>query len=375
MLTKSGAKLLDFGLAKLQPTAPPGSVAVSAAPTVESPLTGAGSIVGTFQYMVPEQLEGQEADARTDIFAFGAVVYEMVTGQKAFEGKSQASLIAAILEHEPQALSTLQPVSPSSLDRLVSVCVAKDPDERWQATADVVRLLRAVVEDAQQPAPLPPGGTRSLPRWVAPLGAAALGTAVTLVAAWGVLRPAPAQEAGPGIRFEVSLPQGWEVLTPSFGASGGIDPSVPFAVSPDGLRLAIVGLNETGSTQVFVRQLASLDLRPLAGTQGATSPFWSPDGRSIGFFADGQLRRIGADGGIATYLCDASPLGIGQSATWSAGGVILFAGRGDGIQQVSDQGGVPTPVTVIQEGERIHAWPSFLPDGRRFIYAVQDASG
>ena len=147
------------------------------------------------------------------------------------------------------------------------------------------------------------------PRWVAPLGAAALGAAVTLVAAWGVLRPAPAQEAGPGIRFEVSLPQGWEVLTPSFGASGGIDPSVPFAVSPDGLRLAIVGLNETGSNP---------GLRATAGVAGSTAtgrdarchlPFWSPDGRSIGFFADGQLRRIGADGGIATYLCDASPAG------------------------------------------------------------------
>ena len=276
MLTKAGAKLLDFGLAKLQLAAPLGSVAVSAAPTVESPLTGAGSIVGTFQYMAPEQLEGQEADTRSDIFAFGTVVYEMVTGQKAFEGKSQASLIAAILEHEPPPMSSLQMMSPPALDHVVRTCLAKDPDDRWQTAGDVGRQLQWITEGGSQVGvPAVVGTSRKTRQW---LTGAAVGGAVAAVVAglavWSLTRPATVSP--PVSRSSITLP-------PNNAVAVVGSPQSMIALSADGSRLVYVGRPSELLTDgrpnfpvLYVRSLDGLEVRLLPGTERAVQPFFSP---------------------------------------------------------------------------------------------------
>ena len=280
MLTPSGAKLLDFGLAQVQSG---GTAAdLSAAPTMTSPLTGTGSIVGTFQYMAPEQLEGREADARSDIFAFGAVLYEMVTGKRAFIGATQASVIAAILKDTPPEPSTLQPLSPSILDGTITTCLAKSPEDRWQTAGDVGRQLKLIQASTAAGSVARGSVIRDIPvastqrpwlRWAAVV-AAVVAPAVALALVPGLRRTPPPQ---PPVRFSV--------ITPATLNAASL------AVSPDGRYVAFTA----GS--LFIRAVDSIEAQPLAGTLGAQLPFWSPDSRHIGFAAVGQLKRISLAGG------------------------------------------------------------------------------
>ena len=362
MLTKAGAKLLDFGLAKLRvPDAGEGSVAASALPTVtvSEGLTEHGTILGTFQYMAPEQLEGKEIDARTDIFAFGAVLYEMLTGRKAFEGKSRASLITAIMSTEPPPISSVQPLTPPALDRIVRKCLAKDPDHRWQTAQDLADELRWIAEGGSQTGIAAAVATRP-GNWQTDWRRLAWGVGLPLlllVAALvlGVLyfrQGAPEQRV---MKFSMMPP---EKTTFTF-----------LVISPDGRRVAFTATDPAHKSQLWVRALDTIAAQPLAGTEGASNPFWSPDSRWIGFFADGKLKKIDASGGPSQVLANA-PENRGGGA-WSRGGVIVFCpGPLGPLYQVSETGGEPNPVTQLDPSrqETTHRWPQFLPDGRRFLY-------
>jgi eukaryotic-like serine/threonine-protein kinase len=352
ILTKSGAKLLDFGLAKTAAPAVAGSL--SMLPTRPPNLTAQGAILGTFQYMAPEQLEGQEADARTDIFAFGTVVYEVVTGKKAFEGKSQASLIAAILERDPPAMSSLEPMTPALLDHVVSQCLAKNPDERWQTAGDLMRELKWITQAGAQAGVPARDAVRPVRRerlaWVSAL------TLMTLIAAGMALwafRPAPTASL-PEMRVEITTPP-------------TTDP-VSLAISPDGQTIVFVATSE-GRSRLWLRSLDSVSARPLAGTDNAYLPFWSPDSRSVGFFAVGQLKRIDIDGGSVQTLADAP---VGRGGTWNREGTILFTPvPASPIFRIAATGGEPAAVTRLERPQQQdHYSPAFLPDGRHFLYYI-----
>jgi serine/threonine protein kinase/Tol biopolymer transport system component len=357
MLTQRGAKLLDFGLAKLQESALAREISLlSAIPTEHKPLTDRGAILGTFQYMAPEQLEGKDVDARTDIFAFGALFYEMVTGRRAFEGKSQASLIAAILEHEPRPMKELQPLAPPALDWLVRGCLEKKPDDRWQSIHDVGKNLARVTESAETrgAAVSPPRSRRALAALVGILGLSTVGLGLL-----NLFRDGP--ETLPSIRFTIDPPEGTSI-------AGG--PAAPqSAVSPDGRNVAIATRDPDGKGALWVRPLDGLEAHPLEGTENAEFPFWSPDGRYLGFFASGQLKKIDTLLGTRQVLCDAPP-GSTPGAAWGPDGVILVGGP-EGISRISDSG-EPSLVTRTDRsrGETSHYFPQFLPDGRRFLFLV-----
>jgi Tol biopolymer transport system component/predicted Ser/Thr protein kinase len=362
MLTKSGSKLLDFGLAKLREDAAP-ATPLSQLPTGKDPITAQGTILGTLQYMAPEQLEGKEADARTDIFAFGVVVYEMATGKKAFEGKSQASLIAAILEREPPPMSSLQPMTPPALDRVVRTCLAKDPDDRWQTAADVTKQLKWIAEGGSQAGILMPVATHRKTREGLMAAVAAIAVVTALALAFLYFRRVP-QDART-TRFFVSPPETWG-LAQQLVSTGTGAPPAPLAVSPDGHQIAFAATSADGKTLLWVRSLDTIAAQALAGTEGAVRPFWSPDSRFLGFFADGKLKKIEVSGGPPITLCDSSG---GGGGAWSRDGVIVFSSRPySGLQKVSASGGVPTPATKLSQGDIAHVRPSFLPDGRHFLY-------
>ncbi len=354
MLTKSGVKLLDFGLAKA--IAPTAATDLTALPTQASPVTQAGTVLGTFQYMAPEQLEGKEADARTDIFALGAVLYEMATGEKAFSGATQASLIGAILHTDPPPISQVQPMSPPALDRVVRSCLAKDPEDRWQSAHDVAGELKWVAEGSQAGVPVPVTARRRNRERLA-WGM----TAVTLLVALGAVAAA--------IRYghraaALSRPMRSSIVLPEKTALRGV------ALSPDGRRLAFVARDASGNNLLWIRPLDSLSPLPLSGTENSSFPFWSPDSHFIGFFADGKLKKIDASGGPPQTLCDAA---VGRGGTWNREGVILFAPvAGNPLYRVSAGGGAPTPATRLDPArdEDDHRWPFFLPDGRHFVYMV-----
>ncbi len=361
MVTKSGVKLVDFGLARFTAAAP-GAVVTSASvlPTQAPNLTAEGTILGTLQYMAPEQLEGRESDSRTDIFALGAVLHEMATGQKAFSGKSQASLIASILEREPPAISSLQPSAPPALDRVAKTCLSKDPEDRFQTAHDVGLELRWASEEERPAVGLTPGPPRSRARerlaWVT-AAALALGLAGALA-----LHP-PGREQRTRERAALKF----SILPPE---KAGFQPGT-LALSPDGTRLAFVAAGPDGRNVLWIRPLDSFEGRPLPGTERAYSPFWSPDGRFLAFFAEGKLKKIEASGGPPQVICDTR---VGRGGAWNREGVILFAPFPTGpLYRVAESGGDPSPVTKLDSTrqENSHRWPSFMPDGRHFLFSAR----
>jgi Tol biopolymer transport system component len=357
MLTKGGAKLLDFGLAKA--SGPVGAAAgLSMLPTTPPNLTAQGTILGTFQYMAPEQLEGQEADARTDIFAFGAVLYEMLTGKRAFGGASHASLISSIISSQPPPVSTVQSLVPAGLDHLIARCLAKDPEDRWQSARDMKLQLTWIAEAPPSPSSPTTKATSSRERLAWALACVVLVALIGAIATILVLRRAPA--AVEPVQF---------VMLPPENASFSTDLNAQ-AVSPDGRQIVFVASGADGTPQLWIRRLDSLHARTLAGTDGAAQPFWSPDSRSVGFFAGGKLRKIDVAGGPPQTLADA-PFPVGGA--WNRDGVILF-GRaiGSPLFRVSAGGGATIQATSLDkaQGASFHGAPFFLPDGRHFFFVA-----
>jgi Tol biopolymer transport system component len=354
MLTKSGVKLLDFGLAKaMAPAAAKGSL--TSLPTQQG-LTQEGTILGTFQYMAPEQLEGKEADARTDIFALGATLYEMATGKKAFSGATQASLIGAILHKEPPPISTSEPMSPPALDRIVKACLAKDAEDRFQTAHDVRLQLQWIAEGGSVVGLPAPVAARRKSRERIAWALAALAS----VAALGLAAFVLTHRREPPRMIQSTI------LPPEKSAFFFDDG--PMALSPDGARLAFVAPAPDGKNLLWVRPLNGMTAQPLAGTEGATYPFWSPDSRFLGFFAGGKLKKIDASGGPAQVLCDAQ---AGRGGTWSREGVIVFTpSTRDPLFRVSAAGGAAAPLTAFDTSKRefSHRLPFFLPDARHFLY-------
>ena len=357
MLTKTGAKLLDFGLAKVR--AAETTADTTALATETTPLTSEGTILGTMQYMAPEQVEGKAADARTDIFAFGAVIYEMATGRKAFEGKSQASIISRILETDPPPMRSLQAMTPAALDRVVTACLAKDPDNRLQSAQDVkleLEWIRDAAAELSEPGGATPraGWRRALP-W-ALFGAAAL---VLAVFAWvyeaGVRSAVPAEP----VRLQIPLPS-----KPPLRSTGVI------ALSPDGRQLAFVASSADSVSRIWVRALNSLKMWPLPGTESVVGGLlvWSPDSRFVAFDSGGTLQKIDISGGPAETVCAMNRQGVGGS--WNRDGVIVFGQFLGPIMRVSAAGGVATPLTALDasHGDVAHTEPWFLPNGREFLY-------
>ncbi len=339
MLTRDGVKVLDFGLAKS--VVKPGPTAE----TLTAALTAEGAVMGTPQYMSPEQFEGKDADARSDIWAFGAVLYEMVTGQRAFQGKSYAGLGAAILSGEPVPMA-VKPFTPPWLDRLVRRCLAKDPEDRWQTMRDVViELHTPPVENVEGPS--------KASRWPWAVGVATLILGV-LIGGWAISRsrqvPSPEQVQ----RFQLNPPEG-----------GQFDIERGFALSPDGRTLAFVA-TAPGKSGLWVRPMDGTGARLLPGTQGAFLPFWSPDGRSLAYGAAGKLWRVDAAGGSPIAICDTAGL---RGGDWSPDGSILFAAGQSGLRRVPSSGGTPEPLTTPDagRGETSHWWPQVLPGGRLLV--------
>jgi eukaryotic-like serine/threonine-protein kinase len=366
MLTRAGVKLLDFGLATLarDGKGPGGSISGTAATLTMQPLTAEGTIVGTLPYMAPEQLEGKETDTRTDIFAFGAILYEMATGKRAFEGKSQASLIAAILAAEPKPMRALQPLTPPVLERVVQTCLAKDPEERWQNARDIMRELEWIAEGESQAgvSALTLARHTNRERFAWAIVAIAVLTVLAMAALY--FRRAPL-ERGSTVRFFITPPEKATITHER-------DTWHFLAVSPDGRQVAFIATLE-GKKLLWVRSLDALSAQALPGTEGALSPFWSPTSRTIGFFADGKLKKVELAGGPPQTLCDVSAWV--SNGTWGRQGTILFDnwGRGpQGIYAVPATGGQAVLVTTPDNHGKDLAWPHFLPDGRHFLYCGYD---
>jgi eukaryotic-like serine/threonine-protein kinase len=356
------AKLLDFGLAKMTPVVV-AATRLSMAPTGPTPMTARGTILGTLQYMAPEQIEGQGADARTDIFAFGAVLYEMLTGRRPFEGKNQASLIGAILQVEPPPIRAVQPLVPPALERVVTTCLAKDPDDRWQTARDLLRELKWAADVAPEVNEAIAVGRGVKVREVVAWAMTALGILAALAA--GVMAYRQRTPADTSVYRTTILP-------PDDATFSGATAGDRFALSPDGRRLTFVARGADQRTQLWVRTLDALTAQPLVGTDGAAAPFWSPDSRFIGFYAQGKLKKIDAAGGPPLTLTDAQPFDGGAGGTWNRDDVILFSPKpNSGLARISAAGGISSPVTTLDaaDNERLHLYPFFLPDGRHFLYA------
>jgi Tol biopolymer transport system component len=357
MLTSTGAKLLDFGLAK--PASPLAGVAtLTAVPTV--PVTEEGTIVGTFQYMSPEQVEGKELDVRSDIFSLGAVLYEMITGKRAFDGRSQLSVASAILEKEPVPPSAVRPLIPPALDHLIKKCIAKMPDERWQSASDLASELRWIAENGSQ---MGEAGrvTTGRRRWERAGWFVAAAFFLLLMAAgmslWNTTSKRPPAKY---FNSTVTVPL----------------PTNDVALSPDGRFVALVAYSDQANMHViWTHEVGSRGAAIVPGTGGASHPFWSPDGRFIGFFANGKLKKVDASGGSVLVLCDAAH---GRGGAWNRDGVILFSPDVFlGLYRVSSAGGTPLEVTK-PDGSRLetsHRWPVFMPDGRHFLYLAANFAG
>ena len=364
MVVKTGIKLLDFGLARVGKPKSPTMLAGEGKGPANDASTVEGTILGTFQYMSPEQLEGLKADARSDIFAFGAVLYEMLTGSKAFEGKSQASLIAAILSSTPAPVSKIQPVAPEALDQLVQRCLAQDPEDRWQSASDLKKQLEWIARNvskpprSEEPSFTPRRRIRETLAW----GTSAL-LAIALALSLGLMLFRSEDITKPAVfQFQVSAPAGAQHGNPFMGAP---------AISPDGSRV-LMPVTRGGQTQWFVKVLNSVDPpQPIAGTTNAYHPFWKPDSSSIGFFSGGQLKIASVSGGVPKVLCElGDPTGNqGKGGTWNRDGDIVFAAtRSQPLYRVTERGGECKHVTKLANEEGSHMWPYFLPDGRHFLF-------
>ncbi len=337
-------KLLDFGLAKLTTPAD----AIESAETIHSDLTGPGVVLGTVRYMAPEQVEGRVSDARTDIFAFGVVLYEMLTGRKAFDGKTQASLIAAIINVDPTPLSALMPIAPQALERLVTRCLAKDPDDRWQTAHDLLIQLRWIAGRGAKSG-TPVAGARAQRE---PLTLAALAASVLIVA--GMAFPAYRYIQGP------AEPDEFRFRIPAVGLS-----AADMAISPDGTTIALVARPGPETASLYVRPVNSVTFRKLDGTDNAAQPFWSPDSSTIGFVAGGRLKKVAAAGTPPQEI--GAVEGSFFGGTWGTDGTILY-GTPAGIRRISAEGGASETITSVEKPEAGHYWPSLLPDGKHYLY-------
>jgi Tol biopolymer transport system component len=365
MLTRHGAKLLDFGLAR---PASSGLQGASRLPTMPSALTAQGTIVGTVPYMAPEQFEGKDSDTRTDVFAFGAVVYEMLTGQRAFDGQSQASLMGAIMHADPPAVSVSQPLAPPTLDRIVQVCLAKDADDRWQSSRDLLHELQWVRREGAAGTTRTSGAAAAAARrstWL--LSALAAALAVAAVSTALAIRSLTRADRPSVSAVHVSLELGGELIALADSA---------LAVAPDGATIAFSGRKGTnGPRLIYVRRLDQLEARPLAGTDDGRNPFFSPDGRSVAFFAGGKLCTVPAAGGNVTTLADAPS---DRGGSWAPDGTIIYspsASRGRGLMKVAAAGGSAQPVTRPQDNEVTHRWPQVLPGGAAVLYTAHSQRG
>jgi len=356
MLTKTGAKLLDFGLAK--PASPLASTVVPTDLTKDSLATEQGTIVGTFQYMSPEQVEGKELDGRSDIFSLGAVLYEMLTGQRAFEGRSQLSVASAILEKEPDPISSVKPMTPPALEHVVRKCLAKTVDDRWQSAHDLKGELEWISQASHEVVALPVRSRRRRFGMLAGVMLVAI-AALAIVLILSNRHPNPL----PGLltRFAITLPPGETAPLVTWPA---------LAISPDGTQLVYVaGRGE--SKQLYLRPMDRFEVTPLAGTENASSPFFSPDSQWIGFFADGKLKKVNLRGGFPTTLCDATTDDRGGS--WGSDDTIIFApGATSGLMRVPTSGGTPQTLTSPDPGkrERTHRWPEILPGASAVVFTI-----
>jgi serine/threonine protein kinase len=359
MLTKTGAKLMDFGLAKS--ASPPGAAASAltlTGPVASRPLTQEGMVVGTFQYMSPEQIEGKEADARSDIFALGAVLYEMATGKRAFEGKSTTSVIAAILERNPAPISAVRPTFPRALDNVVKTSLEKDPDERWQSARDLRTSLKWIAEGdgAVTSSAVKHNPWRERATWM-------LALAFICALAFFVISQ-HRSPIGEAVRFSVDPPE----KTVFSGPPNLTVPVPQFALSPDGRALVFVANSSGANPMIWMRSIDQVTARPLPGTEHAQFPFWSPDSRWLGFFAEGKLKKTPVAGGPVQVLADVADAFGGS---WGADGSIIFGKLSSAIFRVSSGGGTVTAVTKVDTVMKAHRWPEFLPDGRHFLFHVQ----
>jgi|HubBroStandDraft_2_1064218.scaffolds.fasta_scaffold00938_12 Tol biopolymer transport system component len=361
MLTKAGAKLMDFGLAKTTAaeTSSLSAVTMSAA---SEPLTAQGTLLGTLQYMSPEQLEGKEADARSDIFALGAVLYEMATGTRAFGGKNSASVIAAVLEKDPLPVSTVQPMSPLMLDRIIKTCLAKDPDQRFQNVHDVMLQLKWIAEGGSQAGVTLPVAVRRKNReklaWTLMSVFAILAAAF---AVWTYVHPLPSG-SGPVLAL-VPPPRDTRFL--AFGIGSG-----PAVVSPDETKLAFTVIDQNGLIRLWTRSLKANDAVAVPGTEGAAAPFWSLDGRSLGFFAGGKLKTVELNGGNLQVLADSPWDG---KAAWAPDGTILFRPAATTpLVRVPSTGGPAVPMRALGTNDYSESDPAILPDGRHLLLVVSD---
>jgi serine/threonine protein kinase len=366
MLTASGPKLLDFGLAKLTVSPSNSSQSFlhakgsSEGPTVDA-LTMQGAILGTLQYMPPEQLEGQDADARADIFAFGAVLYEMITGRAAFEGKSQVTLISAIVSSEPSPASTLRPDTPPLLDHVLKRCLAKDPNARWQTASDLFHELKWIVEEK------PFLTVHAAPSTSRATGRAWIALSAILALSLIALAFMYFRTTSPDL-----IPMRLSVLPPDDSSLSTASGAAPWpTLSPDGRRIVFGAVLKDGRSMLFLRSLESDTPQPLNGTEDGEQPFWSPDGASIAFFAQNKLKRIDITGGAPQTICNVP--GLHREGAWSEDGTIIFAVSNTPLWRVPATGGQAQMLMELDKsrGEIGHLYPSFLPDKRHFVFLAQ----